>query len=173
MKNLIKTFSILLICTCCFYAAHAQTKTDKRAAKSAEINKLVTDRNFVFNATYVTPLRGGSRALTNEYDLTVSNDAITAYLPYFGQAYLANYGSTDNGIKFNWTNFTYTETPDKKGNREILIIPKDKSASDANAVQSMRLYISSDGYASLQITNMNRDPISFNGTIEPKRPKGI
>ena len=163
----------MIIGSCCFYTAGAQTKTDKNAVKSAEVNKLIIDKNFVFNATYVTPLRGGGRALTSEYDLTVSNDAITAYLPYFGQAYLANYGSIDNGIKFNWTNFTYKETPDKKGNREILITPKDKSASDPNAVQSLRLYISSDGYASLQITNMNRDPITFNGTIEPKKEKGI
>jgi hypothetical protein len=173
MKNPIKIFCALLVVTGCLCTADAQTKTNKSTVKSDEINRLVTEKNFVFNATYVTPLRGGGRALTSEYDLTVSKDAITAYLPYFGQAYLANYGSTDNGIKFTWTNFNYKETPDKKGNREILIIPKDKSASDANGVQALRLYISADGYASLQITNMNRDPISFTGTIEPKKPKSI
>jgi len=173
MKNSIKIFCVLLVAIGCFCTAGAQTKTDKKAAKSDEITRLVTDRNFVFNATDVTPLRGGNRTLTSEYDLIVSKDTIAAYLPYFGQAYLANYGSTDNGIKFTWTNFTYKETPDKKGSREILITPGDKNISDANAVQYLRLFISSNGYAFLQITNMNRDPISFNGTIEPKKPKGI
>src|SRR5476651_414263 len=164
MKNLTTIFCAMLISSCCFYTAGAQTKGTKLAA-------MLDNRNYIFNANFVNPMRGGGRNLTSEYDVSVSKDTIVAYLPYFGQAYLANYGGTDNGIKFTWTHFGYKDTPGKKGNREILITPtdpKDKNAGDPLGVQSLRLSISTDGYASLQVTNFNRDPISFNGTIEPK-----
>jgi len=166
MKNLIKIFCVLLISPCCFYAAMGQSK---------KTPLLVNDQNYVFVANYINPSRGGGKALTNAYDVTVSKDSIVTYLPYYGRAYLADYGSTDEGIKFTWTHFDYKITSvDKKGNFEILITPKNKSIGDTKAVQSMRLYISSDGYASLQITNVNRDPVSFNGTIEERiKPKGI
>jgi len=173
MKNSIKLFYVLLISTGCFYTAGAQT-TDKKAAKTAEIKKLVNDRNFIFKANYVNPFRGAGRALTSDYDLTVLKDTIRAYLPYFGRAYTADYGSTDNGIKFTWTQFDYKITAGKKSGWDILITQKDKNISNANAVQSLRLSVSSDGYASLQVTSVNRDPISFNGTIEEMpKPKGI
>jgi len=53
-----------------------------------------------------------------------------------------------------------------------LLLFQKSSLSDPKGVQSMRLNISPDGYASLQVTSLNRDPISFNGTIEEKtKPK--
>jgi len=36
----------------------------------------------------------------------------------------------------------------------------------------MFLSISEDGYASLQVTSSQRDPISFQGYIEKKKQKG-
>src|ERR1700679_3931736 len=152
MKNLIKLFCALLISSCCFYTTKAQSK---------KTPQLVNDQNYVFVANYINPARGGGKALTDAYDLSVSKDSIITYLPYYGRAYLADYSSYDDGIKFTWTHFNYKITSvDKKGNFEILITPKDKNLGDAKAVQSMRLYISSDGYASLQIINFNRDPVS-------------
>jgi hypothetical protein len=176
MKNLIKIFYTFLIISCCFYTTHAQTKDDKKAAKNAETAKMVNGKKFLFNANYVNPMRGGGRELTSPYDLTILKDTITAFLPYFGRAYSSNYGSTDNGIKFTWTHFDYVAKPGKKGGWDILISPKegDKNIGDANSVQSVRLSISVDGYGSLQVMSTNRDPISFNGTVEkiPKK-KGI
>jgi len=171
MKNLLYIFCAAIICVSAVNTAGAQVKNDKRAAKTAAIAALVDSRNFLFDATYVSPQRGGGHALGSPYDVTVTPDTISAYLPYFGEAHLADYGSTDGGIKVKWTKFDYKVTVNKKGNKEILITPKNISAGDPKAVQSFRFFISSDGYATLQIINLNRDPISFNGTIEPRNPK--
>ena len=46
-----------------------------------------------------------------------------------------------------------------------MLTPKNNSLSDPRAVKTMRLDISHDGYASLQVISLNRDPISFNGEI--------
>lgn len=146
------------------------TRKDRKAAHVAEIKGLIESQNFVFDANFVNPSRGSGRSLTSEYDLTVTKDTIIAYLPYFGRAYTAPpYGSIEGGIKFTNTHFTYAMKPGKKSGWAITIKPTNKNISDWRDVQSMYLTISEDGYASLQVISSNREPISFNGTIE-KRP---
>jgi hypothetical protein len=146
-----------------------QTKAEKKAAKQAEIKQMVEAQNFVFKANYALPMRGGSRALTSDYDLTISKDTIVSFLPYFGRAYVAPPpGTTDGGIKVNTTKFTYSSA--KKGSGwNITIKPKEKNIADWRDVQTFNLSISQDGYGSLQVTSTNRDPISFNGYIEARR----
>lgn len=151
--------------------ANAQsTRQDRKTARLAEVKSIVEAQNYVFSANYVNPSRMAGRSLTSEYDLTITKDTIMAYLPYFGRAYVAPpYGSTEGGIKFTNTHFTYTAKAGKKGGWSVTIKPTNKNISDGRDVQSMNLSISADGYASLQVISSNRDPISFNGTIE-KRP---
>ena len=168
--KLLKNISILfLLVFISINVTNAQsTGKDKKAAHALAIKNMVEAQNYVFKANYVMPMRGISRSLTSDYDLTVSKDTVSAFLPYFGRAYTAPYNPTDGGIKFTNTHFTYTSKPGKKGGWSIIIKPtgKDKNISDWRDVQILRLDISVDGYASLQVTSSNRDPISFNGTIE-------
>ena len=166
MKSYIKNICLLLVAVCSFTITQAQnTKADKKAANLAEIKSLVNAQRFDFIANFAIPMGGGGRALTSSYDLVITKDTVTAYLPYFGRAYTSNYGSTDNGIKFSTTKFTYSSVYKKSG-WEILITVKDSKMSDALGVRQLRLSISSDGYGSLQVTSQNRDPITFNGYIE-------
>ncbi|MDB5116804.1 MAG: hypothetical protein JWQ79_2296 [Mucilaginibacter sp.] len=167
MKSLIKLSGIVLIGLYCFNAANAQTvKVDKKAAKSAEIAKLINSRNYIFRADRATPLRGGNKQLTSEYDVTISKDKIVIYLPYYGRAYSAPMDATDGGIKLTSTHFDYKAEQGKKGDWSITIKPKEKNLSGSKDVQLLRLSSSADGYASLQVTCLNRDAISFSGYIE-------
>jgi len=168
MKSLIKIIGLSIIgLSSCFITCAQITKVDKKAARTAAVNKLISQKRFVFRADVANPIRGmQTRQLTGEYDLTVAGDSLIAYLPYFGRAYLADYNSaTEGGIKFTTTHFDYKVSNDKKG-YTIMLTPKNSSLSDPRAVKTMRLDISHDGYASLQVISLNRDPISFNGEIE-------
>ncbi|MDN3547880.1 DUF4251 domain-containing protein [Mucilaginibacter aquaedulcis] len=169
MKPL-KTILALILLTCMSIGiVNAQnTRKDKKAAHAAEIKSMVEAQNYLFNASYVTPMRGISRSLNSQYDMTVTKDTVSAYLPYFGQAYQAPYNPTDGGIKFTTTKFTYSSKVGKKGGWTVTIKPTDRSISDGRDVQTMTLNISQDGFASLQVISTNRDPISFNGTIEKR-----
>jgi hypothetical protein len=172
MKSLKKFLLMITVALMSATIVHAQktTRQERKAARIAEVKALVDAQNYVFSANYVNPMRGVGRALTSEYDLTVTKDTIIAFLPYFGRAYVAPaYGSTDGGIKFTNTHFTYASKAGSKGGWTITIKPTNKNISDAKDVQSMVLTISPDGYASLRVLSSNRDAISFNGTIE-KRP---
>lgn len=160
---LLFVFTVLVI-----GATSAQSKKKERQAKRAEeIKELLTDRKYVFEATYMNPMRGGGKALTSDYDMHVNRDSLVSYLPYYGQAYQAPMDPTKNALEFTLTKFEYMVNTLKKGGWEITIIPKDN-----RELQKMYLTVSEDGYATLRITSTNRDPISFDGTIEAPKKKG-
>ncbi|WP_448702330.1 DUF4251 domain-containing protein [Mucilaginibacter sp. AW1-3] len=171
MKTLInfatKIAFLLVVTTLVFNTASAQDKKKERKAKrQAEVKQVIEDRRYVFEATYMNPMRGGGKALTSEYDMQVKGDSVISYLPYFGQSYQAPMDPTKNALDFTSTKFTYTVSTPKKGGWEITIVPKDNKD-----LQKMYLSISEDGYATLRISSTNRDAISFDGTIEAPKKK--
>lgn len=168
MKKFTKLMAVSVLVLSCLQTATAQeAKTQKKAAKAEAIKKMIDSANYVFEANYVIPLRGGSKQLTSDYDFKVSKDTITAFLPYYGQAYVAPVSDpNEGGIKFTTANYSYTTKARKNGGWEILIKPKDRNISDWRDVQSLMLTVSANGYASLQVLSSNRDAITFDGTIE-------
>jgi len=163
MKTLRNIFILLLIVSAGYNAASAQTtKKEKKAAKEAAIKKSVETKDYTFLANYVLPQKGGGRALTSEYTLRVTKDSVISFLPYFGQAYFdVGYNGADGGMKFTSTKFEYKMTEKKKGGWEITIKP-----TDAKNINTLMLYISSAGYASLSITSTNRDYITYDGWLK-------
>jgi hypothetical protein len=166
LRNLSMAFALMLLS---ISVVNAQTtRKEKQAKRQAEVKSNVDAQNYVFKANYVNPMRGVGRALTSDYDLVVSKDTIIAFLPYFGRAYVAPTNPTEGGIKFTSTKFSYEAKPGKNGSYKIVIKPMDKNMTNWRDVQSLRLDISADGYASLNVSSTNRDNISFNGTIETR-----
>ncbi|MDR3693704.1 DUF4251 domain-containing protein [Mucilaginibacter sp.] len=167
MKRLIKILMLLAIVSGSVNLSSGQNP--KKAARQAAIKNMVDSTHFYFSADYAIPQRGGMKHLTSIYDVKITKDSIIAYLPYYGQAYMApDPGTTEGGIKFTSTNFSYKVNPGKKGGWEIIIKPKDHNITDWRDVQQMILNISPDGYASLYVLSSNRDQISFQGNIVAK-----
>lgn len=164
MKALRSICILLLIVSAGVSNVHAQvSKKDKKAAKVAAIKNKIESKHYTFTADFVLPQRGGQHPLTETYyDLKVRPDSVIAYLPYFGEVYFdPPYNPTDAGVKFTSVKFDYKATPKRKGGWEITIVPKD-----VKNVESLRLYVSSDGYSSLSVTSVNRDYITYDGRIE-------
>jgi hypothetical protein len=124
------------------------------------VQKMIETKNYKFVAQSLTPQRGGFRNLTSLYDLTVTEKSIVADLPFFGRAYIATMDPNDAGIKFTSTDFGYTTEKIKKG-WYITIKPKD-----ARGVSELFLTIFNNGTASLQVQNINRDAITYNGYVK-------
>ncbi len=141
--------------------AQKQDKQSKQAKKEAAVQKLIESQRYVFKAQSVMPMGAVARQLNYDYDMKVTKDTIDTYLPYFGRAYQAPIDPSQGGIKFVSKDFDYTITPGKKQGWEIVIKP-----NDANDVQVLNLSITSAGYAILQVTSNNRQPISFSGVID-------
>jgi hypothetical protein len=164
MKTFIKILFLFVIVSA--GVAPVKAQTEKQAAKKDAVKTMINAVNYVFKANFANPQRGGTKQLTSDYDLRVTKDTIIAYLPYYGRAYVGTLDPNEGGIKFTSTKFDYKVTEGKKGNWDIVIKPKDTNISKMSSVQQLRLSVSSGGYASLNVTSTNRDPISFTGNIE-------
>ena len=166
LKSAVYTLAIVMAGV--FTAQAQNTKQEKRAAKEAEFKKTIEAGSYTFTAQQVNPLRGGTWQLNSAYyDLRVVKDTIVAFLPFFGRAFVAPMNPDESGIKFTSTKFTYTSTLKKSG-YEIVIKP-----TDTKDVRQMVLNVSLAGYATLSVTNMNRDPISFYGTVEANKKTNL
>lgn len=158
---LFKTALLLLMVVTVSGSLSAQeTKAQKKAEKAAQIKAFIDAQNYTFVAQNAFPMGGRMRYITPDYNLTVTRDSVVSYLPFFGRAYQADYGSNKSPLDFKTKSFDYTATPGKKDGWNVTIKPKDN-----RSVQSMNLTVSSEGYASLQVTSNDRSAISFNGYV--------
>jgi hypothetical protein len=129
-------------------------------SKEITLQKAIQSKHYIFKAQSALPMRGGMRQLTSEYDLKVEGDTLTAYLPYFGRAYIAPIDPGKGGIQFTSGENNYNSRI-KKNSWEITILPKN-----IQEVRQLFLTIAPNGNARLQVISNNRDPISFNGYVE-------
>jgi hypothetical protein len=143
-----------------------ETKAQKKAEKTAQIKSLIDAQNYVFVAQNAFPMNGRMRSITPDYNLSVAADSIVSYLPFFGRAYTADYGASKSPLDFKTKSFDYSAKPGKKDGWSVTIKPKDNKS-----VQSMNLTVSSEGYASLQVTSNDRSAMSFNGYITERKVK--
>ena len=150
-----------------FIFSQCSTAQKNKGNKDSEIFKnMLESKHFDFVAQTVTPLRGQFRNLTSLYDVSVSNDSLVSYLPYFGRAYTAPLNPTESGLDFTSTNFSYSITPHKKSGWYVVLKPKDNTA-----VQQFTFTIYNNGTASLNVISTSRDAISFNGYIQKERKR--
>jgi hypothetical protein len=154
-KNILKTFL-------CMATLLAFGQAGAQKAEVGEIKSFVESGKYIFKPQTVIPSVGGSRFLTSEYELLVSEDTLESFLPYFGRAFTAPVNPTESGIRFTSTKFD-SKTEHSKRGWTITIKPED-----AKDVRQMILFVSRTGYATLQVLSNNRQPISFSGYIAKK-----
>lgn len=157
------SFSCVLLLSLAAFSAPLSAQ-NRKADRQAEVQQLITSGRYQFNARSAQSMNGRTRQLTSPYDLKVTPDTVTAYLPYFGRAYTAPIDPSKGGIDFTSTKFQYNVGDQKKGGWTVTIKP-----GDTRDVQQMTLTVSADGYASLNVTSTQRQPISFMGVVAKTR----
>lgn len=131
---------------------------------AADIRHAVERCDFTFEATYAYPTGYRSVYLSPYYNVKLSPDTVKAYLPYYGRAYRAPMDPREGGFNFTSTDFDYKLIPVKgKGNwqAEVTILDLDRPVT-------FRFDIWENGTARLDVNDMNRQAISFQGNIEIK-----
>ena len=168
LHQTMKTPFLLAVAFCLCTVAFAQnSKAEKKAKQEAQIKQAIDSQNYVFKAQMAMPVGGRSRQLTSDYDLKITKDAVVSYLPYFGRAYSATPGSTDNGLDFTSKDFEYSISPNKKDDGwDIVIKPKDSKQA-----REILLTAFKSGTASLTVTSNDKQNISFSGYITPNTSK--
>lgn len=158
-----KTFKIIISSIALLVCISTVSLAQSKSQKNARMKSLVDSRSFVFKPESATPMSGGNIRLTSSYyEVRFLDDSLSSFLPYFGTAYRAQYGSTDSPLTFTSSDFSYETKTSSKGGQTV-IVKLNKPSDPA----TLTLSISPSGYGTLQVNSVNRQPISFYGTVEP------
>ena len=152
MKRIVSMF---LFCLIGVAFAQAQ-QTDPAKLQSA-----VDSKTFTFEARQASAMKGRMIQLDPGYTLEVNAEKVKGDLPFFGRSYQSTPGTTDGGLKFEFSEFNYTAKPRKKGGWDITIEP-----AEANDIRSIFLTIQKTGNASLRIVSNSKEGMSYNGIIK-------
>lgn len=146
-----------------FSGCKSKALSPEQEAKIDNNIQRIENQDLTFSATSALPLSGRSIPLTDTYFLKISADTIIARLPYFGRSYVAPTNPSNIGIDFISTDFDYQTKQTQKGMYNITIVPKDLQKMEERGIK-LFLSLGNNGYGTLQVSFINRQPISFYGT---------
>ncbi len=168
-----KKLLIILVLLVPFVAMNAQDTKSRKEKKEKkemqtkkEVEKIIDNQSFVFNASHAMPMSGSSVSLNYYFNVKIDGDSIQSYLPYYGVAYTAEYGSSNSPLDFEKEVKNIDIEKDKKG----YLINFDVKNGNDYLKYSFR--VSELGFASLNVTSTNRQSISYTGKIEPIEQDG-
>lgn len=132
----------------------------EKEATTNQVALAVENKAFTIVVNQAIPQSGKSRMLTSEYTLTVRNDSIFSYLPYFGVSYSVPYGG-GKGLIFEESVTKYEVTKKKKGELKVLL----ETRNDEERYQ-YNLSIFPNGKTTIYVQPTNRQGITFYGEME-------
>ncbi len=137
-----------------------ELKQQQKAEKEAFIKNLIDSKQYTFTVNTATSYNGSTFRNVSEYDLTIKNDSVFSYLPYFGRSFSADF-SSDGGIDLEspMQNFEMKET---KKRYEISFEAEDAK----NRTYDIILSIGKSGFADLSIRPENKTVINYDGEIK-------
>lgn len=136
------------------------TKKERKEQREKEVKEQIIAENYKINVSNAYPLRGRAIHLTSSYSLTVRNDSVLSYLPFYGRAYNIPYGGGE-GLIFNSRIDEYKMEMDKKGTAKIEFIAQSKED-----LVKFTLRIFPNGSASINADMQKRDSMNFSGEVE-------
>ena len=157
LYTLFATIALILFVAC----AARQTAAEKEAM-AAYVRNAVEMSEFRFNATHAHPTGFRSMVLTAPFDVRVSPDTVRVNLPFFGRAFRAPIGIDEGGYRFTSTDFEYSVRPGNRAGNWLVQI----DFNDARTHIVFHFDIWENGAASLNIIDIDRQSISFQGNIE-------
>ena len=143
----------------------SNTRKENRAAKRAKIEKRVKNTiesgSYQFIVRTANPLSGPSITLTSDYEIKINGDSVYSHLPYFGEAYRAQFGNTDGGVKFHDIHYNF----EQKFNEQSEYYEIKFEVIRPNDSYKIYLSISASGYGNLKIISESRQAISYDGIL--------
>ena len=134
-------------------------KLTKKERKQVAVLDAIATKRWHIDISSMNTLRYGSRAVTSDFYLELRGDTLRSYLPYLGDAHMPTM-SPSIGLNFEEPVLTYKESKPKKFT-QIDIDVRTREDSYHYVVE-----IYDNGQAYIRVRSMNRDPISFDGTLE-------
>ncbi len=153
----------ILIALLSIQTMFGQTKKEirkqKKAEKEASIQKLIENKAYTFTVRSASTYDGHRINQLTDFDLTLKNDSVLAYLPYFGRAFVADFPS-GGGIELETNIMDFKQEESKKG---YIISFEAEDSKKRN--YDFILTVGKSGYADLSVRPENKSMISYDGII--------
>ncbi len=135
----------------------------KKERKQMAVIGAIVDKRWHIDITSMNTMRYGSKMVSTDFFLELRGDTLRSYLPYLGQVQSAPSLSPTIGLNFEERVRQYQESNPKGKYTQIDIDVKTKEDTYHYVVD---IYDSGEAY--IRVRSLNRDPISFDGTLETK-----
>ena len=162
-KEIFMCMMMAVLCVSCATKLTPSEKTARQELQAKAVLEALENRNYTIGINYVYPRRGPGKTLEYGYDVTVRNDSLISYLPYFGRAYRVPYGG-GTGLNFSVPISRYQTYRAKKNMTRVLIGVKYEED-----VYQYQLDVYDNGQVSLNVTAQEREGISFTGEMNFKK----
>ena len=166
MRNIRLFFFVGIVLFFGGQSLYSQSKKEREEQKAKEIKEMIENGRFTIEVDRALPMGGRTVHLTTPYSLEMRGDSAISYLPYFGRAYSLPYGGGD-GMRFEESITDYQSTFDKKGTARIKFVARTKEDTFRFDVQ-----VFSNGSAIISVTPTNRQNITYQGELAPKKEDG-
>jgi hypothetical protein len=152
---------LALVVVCCTLRPETAVSQKKgRNTLSAAPASTQQGKEYIFRPQMVYPVNSGARQLNGGFELRFSLDSIFCYLPYYGTAYNAAYGSSNDVLHFGTTDFDYKEQQNKKGERTIVLKPRNRKE-----IREINITLYPGGDAYVWINFSQRQNIAYRGPV--------
>lgn len=159
-----KLLAFILIAVClasCVSTQKAEERAHARRVSQLRVVNAVSKRPIKVDVDYMMPRRVPAQYLTTNYSLTIFNDSIDSYLPYFGVAYQSNLADhMQSPLTFTSKVSNLTIVKSKKNAFHITF-----SAKKGNEVFDYDLLIYDNGKVRIQVQGSARESIDFSGNL--------
>ncbi|MGL4332417.1 MAG: DUF4251 domain-containing protein [Bacteroidales bacterium] len=152
--------SLLIIAFISCSSQYNIPKNDKQAATMTRVESALSSGNYTIRMSSATPSGGRFINLNDNYTISVRNDSVISYLPYYGRSYRAPMSPDESGIKLNDPIKDYTLTTSRKGMFLVKI-----QVNNQYDTYTINMDISPTGNASVRVNSNNKTPISFYGDM--------
>ena len=139
------------------YLKEAEQEGNRQAVADA-----IAAKEWRIDVNMMNTMRYGSRVVTPDFYLELRADTLRSYLPYMGQAQVSTTLAPAIGLNFEEVVLRYQETKPKSKQYVQLYI----DARTREDTYHFVIDVYDDGKAFIRVRSLNRDPISFDGTLD-------
>lgn len=133
----------------------------KKERKQVAVLGAIAMKQWHVDISSMNTMRYGSRTVTSDFFLELRGDTLQSYLPYLGNAYTSTLASTV-GLNFEEPVLSYKES--KPTSNKFTQIDIDVRTREDSYRYAIEIY--DNGQAYIRVQSVNRDPISYDGTID-------
>ena len=135
-------------------------KLTKKERRQMAVLGAIDMKRWHIDITTMNTMRYGSRTVTPDFYLELRGDTLRSYLPYLGQAQVSQL-SPSIGLNFEEPIRQYQESK-PKSNKYTQIDIDVKTREDS---YHYVINIYDSGEATIRVRSLNRDPVSFDGSL--------